>query len=293
MFSTCKRAKCTPARFRQRQGGAVIRDDPQVALLAVKLLLAPTFVVGASLVARRFGPRIGGLIAGLPVVAGPILLAYALAHGRAFAAGAAAGTLLGLVSLIAFVVVYARLAGRVFWGASMLAGWLAFAVATLAFTSVSIPPGGALALAGVGLLVGLASLPRPGDGLRATSMPPTWDLPVRAGCALALVLALTAIAGWLGPQLSGLLAPFPIIATVLATFTHAQRGTDELLGLLRGLISGFGAFALFCFALAISLRRMDTAAAFALASTVALLTQGTMLALARDERYVGGPSRAS
>ena len=66
-----------------------------MATLAVKVLLAPGFVVGASLAARRFGPRIGGLVAGLPVVAGPILLVYALAHGRAFAPGAAAGTLLG------------------------------------------------------------------------------------------------------------------------------------------------------------------------------------------------------
>ena len=45
---------------------------------------------------------------------------------------------------------------------------------------------------------------------------------------------------------------------MLATFTHAQRGTDELLGLLRGLVSGFGAFALFCFTLAVSLPRLDT-----------------------------------
>jgi hypothetical protein len=264
-----------------------------VALLAVKVLLAPMFVVGASLAARRFGARVGGMIGGLPVVAGPILLVYALAHGRAFAAGAAGGALLGLISLTAFVVVYARLAGRLFWGASMLAGWVAFALATLAFTTVAIPDGGALALAGAGLLLGLACLPRPGASVQARSVPPVWDLPVRAGCALALVLALTAVAGWLGPQLSGLLAPFPIIATVLATFTHAQRGTDELLRLLRGLISGFGAFALFCFTLAISLRGLDIAPAFALATGVALLTQGTMLALARGERYVGTPSRAS
>jgi hypothetical protein len=264
-----------------------------MALLAVKILLAPSFVVGASLAARRFGARVGGLIAGLPVVAGPILLVYALAHGRAFAAGAAAGTLLGLVSLTAFVVVYARLAAHVFWGASLLAGWLAFAVATVAFTSVSIPAGGALALAGAGLLVGFASLPRPVGAVASRSLPPAWDLPVRAVCALALVLALTAVAGLLGPRLSGLLAPFPIIATVLATFTHAQRGTDELLRLLRGLISGFGAFALFCFTLAISLRRLDTAAAFALATVLALLTQGAMLALLGAERYVGTPSRAS
>jgi len=256
-----------------------VRNDPRVGLLAVKLLLAPSFVVGASVAARRFGPRVGGLIAGLPVVAGPILLAYALAHGRAFAAGAAAGTLLGLVSLIAFVVFYARLAGRVFWGASMLAGWLAFAVGTAAFSAVSLPAGAALGLAGAGLLVGLALLPRPGRDVPVQLPPPPWDLPLRAACALALVLTLTAVAGWLGPQLSGLLAPFPIIATVLATFTHAQRGTDELVRLLRGLVSGFGAFALFCFALAISLQRLGTLSAFALATAVALIVQATILAL--------------
>ncbi len=272
-----------------------------MVLLAVKLLLAPGFVVGASLVARRFGPRVGGLVAGLPVVAGPILLAYALAHGRAFAAGAAAGTLLGLVSPIAFVVVYGRLAPRLSWRASVLAGWLAFAAATVVFSALSLPVGVALGLVAVALLAGLASLPRPGRHPRTHARPPAWDLPLRAVCALALVLTLTAVAGWLGPQLSGLLAPFPIIATVLATFTHAQRGTDELLRLLRGLVSGFGAFALFCFMLAVSLNRLDTAAAFALATALALLTQRVVLVFVRGEPapralpecYVGTPPRAS
>jgi hypothetical protein len=250
-----------------------------VLLLAVKLLLAPSFVVGASLAARRFGPRIGGLIGGLPVVAGPILLVYALAHGRAFAAGAAAGTLLGLVSLVAFVVVYGRLAGHLFWGASMLAGWLAFALATVAFSALTAPLGAALGVVALALAVGLASLPRPGPDAPVHRAAPAWDLPVRGACALALVVALTAISGWLGPQLSGLLAPFPIITTVLATFTHAQRGTDELLRLLRGLVGGFGAFALFCFTLAVSLRHLDTAAAFALATMLALATQAGVIAL--------------
>ncbi len=254
-----------------------------MSLLAIKLLLAPGFVVVASLAARRFGPRIGGLIAGLPLVAGPILLAYALAHGRAFAAGAAAGTLLGLVSLIAFILVYAHLAGRVSWVLGLLAGWLAFALATLAFSAVSVPAAAALAIAGAALLGGLALLPRPAIELRVHPPPPSWDLPLRAACALALVLTLTAIAGWLGPQLSGLLAPFPIIATVLATFTHNQRGTDELLRLLRGLVSGFVAFALFCFALAISLRHLSVPVAFALASALALSTQAAVLLLVRGE----------
>jgi hypothetical protein len=255
-----------------------------VTELAIKILLAPIFVIGASLAARRFGPRVGGLIGGLPVVAGPILLVYALAHGRAFAADASSGTLLGLVSLIAFVVVYARLSGRLFWGASMLAGWLAFGVGTVVFSAFTIPAGVALGLAGAALLVGLACLPRPGVQDRGHYTPPSWDLPVRGGCALVLVLTLTAVSGWLGPQLSGLLAPFPIITTVLATFTHAQRGTDDLLRLLRGLISGFVAFALFCFTLALSLPRLDIAPSFALATAIALITLGSSLAITRGEQ---------
>jgi hypothetical protein len=264
-----------------------------VALLAVKLLLAPTFVVGASLASRRFGPRVGGLIAGLPVVAGPILLAYALAHGRSFAAGAAVGTLLGLVSLIAFVVVYAHLAGRAFWWASMLAGWLAFALATAAFSSLAVPAGAALAIAAGGLLAGLACLPRPGLSDESSEPAPSWDLPMRAACALVLVLTLTAVAGWLGPRLSGLLAPFPIIATVLATFTHAQRGPEEAQRLLRWLLGGYGAFALFCFVLAVSLEDLGVAAAFALASAGALLTQGAILGGLAARRPLAGEREAA
>ncbi len=249
-----------------------------MGLLATKLLLAPSFVVCASLAARRYGPRVGGLIAGLPVVAGPILLAYALAHGSSFAAGAAVGTMLGLVSLIAFVVVYARLARRVGWAAAMIAGWLAFALSTAAFSALSPSPGAALAIAAAGLAIGILLTPRAGERDGEAATPPGWDLPMRAACALALVLTLTAVAGWLGPQLSGLLAPFPVIATVLATFTHAQHGTEEVRRLLRWLLGGYGAFALFCFTLAVALRPLGTGAAFVLATAAALLVQGAILA---------------
>jgi hypothetical protein len=251
-----------------------------VAIFAVKVLLAPSFVVGASLVARRFGPRIGGLVAGLPVVAGPILLVYALTHGAAFAAGAAAGTLLGLISLTAFVVVYGRLTGQSHWLVGLLAGWSAFVVGTLLFSTLAIPVGAALLLSGAGFLVGLKLLPDPRTERSDGPVPPIWDLPLRAFCALLLVLALAAAAGWLGARLSGLLAAFPVVSSVLAVFTHTQRGADEFLRLGRGLITGFFAFALFCFTLAVSLPTLPIATSFVLATGVAVLVQGLLLTLA-------------
>ena len=205
-----------------------------MTLIAVKVLLAPSFVVGASLAARRFGARVGGLVAGLPVVAGPILLAYALAHGRDFAANAAAGTLLGLVSLIAFVVVYARLAHRFSWAREHARRVARVHRPDRALQRLHIPVQARLPLALAALTAGLLLLPRARDPRRTRRPAPELGSAPAGRCALALVLSLTAVAGWLGPQLSGLLAPFPIVATVLAVFTHVQRGTGEMVRLMRG-----------------------------------------------------------
>ncbi len=255
-----------------------------MALFAVKALLAPSFVVVASLVARHYGPWMGGVIGGLPVVAGPILLIYGISHGAAFAAGAALGTLLGLISLTAFAVVYGRLARRLPWLPCMLAGWLAFGVGTVVLDGISLPVGVALVLVWLGFALGLRLLPHPAASTPAPVSPPAWDLPLRAGCALLLVLVLTTTAGLLGPKLSGLLAPFPVITKVLATFTHAQRGAAEAARLLRGMLTGFYGFALFCFVLAISLRATGVALGFGIATACALLSQATIIRLAQRGR---------
>jgi len=176
-----------------------------VSTLLVKLLLAPSFVVAASLAARRFGPAVGGLVGGLPVVAGPILLAYALDHGAHFAARAAVGTLLGLVSLTAFVVVYAALAGRWPWPACLATGWAAFLAATAVLSALPAAAVPALLLACASFALAYRFLPVPdAPAAGPPPAPPAWDLPARAAAALALVLVLTASARSLGSHLAGL-----------------------------------------------------------------------------------------
>lgn len=143
---------------------------------------------------------------------------------------------------------------------------------------LSVAVGIALALAVAGVLAGFVALPHPCEA-ESAHVPPSWDLPLRAACAAALVVTLSAVSGWLGPQLSGLLAPFPIIATVLATFTHAQRGVDDVRRMSRGMVAGFCAFALFCFTLSVTLRTLDIATSFAVATAIAVATQALMLGL--------------
>ncbi len=249
-----------------------------MALLATKLLLAPLCVVAVSLAGRRWGVAVAGVLGGLPVVAGPILLVFTLVHGRSFGADAAAGTLLGLGALTTFVVVYGRIAPSAPPAATVAAGWAAFLVGVALLTLIHPPPAGALILVCAGFALGIKLLAAPEMPPTAQGAPPWWDLPARAGAALALVVALTAVSGALGPHLSGLLAPFPIITSVLAVFTHAHGGADQVRVLLRNFLLGFYGFAAFCFTLAIALDSMGIAAAFSIALIAALAVQAVILA---------------
>jgi hypothetical protein len=249
-----------------------------MTVMAAKLLLSPLCVVAVSLAGRRWGMGVAGVLGGLPVVAGPILLVETLLHGRDFGADAAAGTLLALSALTAFVVVYGRTAGRLGPLACALCGWSAFLLGVLLLAPVRPPAALSLIFVGVCFVVGLRLLPPAEEPLAAAPAPPRWDLPARAGTALLLVLVLTAVSGALGPHLSGLLAPFPIITSVLAVFTYAHAGVEPVVLLLRNFLLGFYGFAAFCFVLAISLPDLPTATAFGLATAAALIVQAAVLA---------------
>ncbi len=237
------------------------------------------------MVTRRHGARLGGLIATLPAAAGPILLVIALQQGEEFAADAASGALLGVISLDAFIVVYCGLATRVGWAPAMIAGWLAFFAGTVALEGVSAPPVVELAMAFVAntlTLLALSRIENSGtvsgigvDSETASGDPAnsSWDIPMRASAAILMIVTVTALAERLGPRLSGLLTPFPIIATVLAVFTHAQDGGAAAARMMRAFTGGLFAFAMFFFTLLVTLSDYGTAVAFSLALGVTLFAQ--------------------
>lgn len=253
-----------------------------MALLLVKLTLAPALVVGSSLAGRRWGHEVAGLLVALPLVAGPILLITELEHGRRFAAGAAAASLLGLVALACFVVVFAQVARRAGWLGAVLAGWAAFVAVALAFGQASIPAGFAFALA----LAAFALAPRllPADP-HERDMPlaelPGWDLPARAVATALLVLGLTGAAAGLGPRLTGVLTPFPVSNTVLAAFVLVLEGPVQLDDFFRGFLRGAYGFATFCFLVAVLVIGLGALGAFLIALGGALLVQGIVRTLAR------------
>jgi hypothetical protein len=64
----------------------------------LKLVLAPLIIAAATMVSRRWGESIGGLLVGLPLTSAPVSVFFAIEQGAAFAANAARGAMLGLAS---------------------------------------------------------------------------------------------------------------------------------------------------------------------------------------------------
>ena len=77
-----------------------------------------------------------------------------------------------------------------------------------------------------------------------------------------------------GPQLTGLLAPFPLYGAVLAVFAHVLEGPGPAIAVLRGMLTGLFGFASFFLVLATCLEDWGLVAAFAAAIVLTLAVQG-------------------
>ena len=244
-----------------------------------ELLIAPLLVGGSTLACRRWGERAGGLLSAFPAVVGPVLLIVALERGDPFTARAADGTLLGLAALAGFVFAYSRTARYGHWGVSLVAGWACdgaiAACVSLRGQSLAFPDG--LVAAAKSLTIAYRLMPRSAAlPLQPETTPTRRDIPLRMAATATLVLALTAATELLGPLIGGVLAALPILASVLAAFTHGDQGPRAAIALLRGMLTGMACFVGFCSVVAALVVPLGVIVAFAAATVVAVALQAAI-----------------
>jgi hypothetical protein len=254
-----------------------------MSTLLFKLIGCPLLIGVVSLAGRRWGPAVGGWLIGLPLTSGPVVLFLALDQGTGFASTAAQAIMLGIISVGMFCLTYSWLARSWGWLPTVLAGWLAVLASTFLLDQVSLAalPAFVIVLAVLGSVLRL--MPTEGGQHRPAGTP-SWDIPVRMVVATAFVVGLTALAQVLGPRLSGLLAPFPMFATILSVFTHRFQGGVVAGHLLRGVVLGSFSFATFFLVVAALLPHVGIVLTFACATLVALGTHGLSLLLLRRNR---------
>jgi hypothetical protein len=247
----------------------------------LQVVVAPGLVAAATLAARRWGQWSGGLVSAFPAIVGPVLLIGAHRHGEAFAARSAAGTLLGLVALAGFAVAYGRAARRARWPVALGVGWVA--AGALALLLDRVPAGALACLAAATLSLALAYRALPATAVAAWPPAPRFDLPIRMALTALLVVALPWAAGRLGPVAGGILAALPVLASVLAVFTHRGYGAAAATELLRGMMGGMAGFVLFCALVAVLVEPAGVATAFAAATAGALAIQLATARVLRPE----------
>lgn len=246
-----------------------------MTLFLAKLVLTPSMMFLASAAGRRWGPGVSGWLTGLPLLAGPISVFICIEQGPAFAAHAAGSTLLGMWSSCLFCLAYYA-AGRAGWPVASLAAIAAFTVGTALLQSAHVSPWVGIAGVFVGAALCLRVIRAP-VSRAVPARPPAWDMPLRLAIAAVFVLVQTGIAGWLGPQLSGLVIPFPIVVILLTAFAHHQFGLDGAVRVLRGFQIGMYAFASFFLVIALGLEPLGPWLAYPLALAVCVAINGATL----------------
>jgi hypothetical protein len=236
-----------------------------LGLFLFKIAVPPVLVAAMSVIARVWGPTVGGLIMGLPWMTGPVLFFLALDKGPDFAVAACLGIQLGVLCIAGYILG--------FYVGSLVGPWpIALAAATLGFGSVAVlvrefdlPLWGA-ALAGTAALLMVYMLIRAPRGDARGGALPWWDIPARMAVTFALVAGIMTMADRLGPTLSGIISTFPVILTVIGSFTYHQWGREALLRVLRGISISLVGFVIFFLVVGYTLPAIGLVPAFAAAA---------------------------
>ena len=210
--------------------------------LIVKMAVTAGFVLTATIVAERAGPLLAGLIATLPISAGPVYVFLALDHDARFIADAALGSLVINPVTAVYALSYAVLAQRYSLAVSFSAAFALWLALALIFQSVPWT-------FATTLLLNLAAFPvclwtaRP---LRHVPIPRVrgywYDVVLRAASVALLVATVVALSFRIGPAGTGVLAVFPVVLTSIIIILHRRVGGPATAAVLANTILGLVGF---------------------------------------------------
>ncbi len=175
-----------------------------------------------------------------------------------------------------FCLAYSLAAVRLKWYASAELAILAFFSATVFWNQFILPLMLTFFIALLVISLIFRFIPARKAGIPALSAP-KWDIPARMLLATTFVVLITGFSPLLGPQLSSLLAPFPVFGLVLATFTHHQQGAAAAANLLRGVVLGSFGFISFFLVVGLGLPVLSLFWTYLFASLAAVLVNGVLL----------------
>jgi hypothetical protein len=252
-------------------------------IMLLKLALVPASILLASLAARRFGHAVSGVLAGFPIIAGPIVVALMIDLQPDQVADIGSATLAACPAAIAHIVAFARLSRRLPWWACLVGAALAFFAVGSLTTASWMPWSVSVALAIAGPWIALVAMPRPPAVSGAVHVP-HGEIAMRMAAAFALAAVILASAERVPASISGLLLAWPISGSILPSFTLPVWGHAATVTLLRGFAIGLIGFVSFFVALVATLRSWDANLPSFIAAAVLSIAAGWTVHRIRSAR---------
>jgi len=237
-------------------------------LLIAKLSLVALSLLIATAVSRRFGHRVGGIVAGFPMILAPLIGILLIDLEGHRVAGILWATLANQSACVAYVVVLAWAALRFNWWQAALLGSVAFAAVSALVALTPLPVMVVLSLI-IAMLAGRA-MP-PAEALRGPVAIPVSEFVVRMVAALSMAACVVLAADRTPAWVSAVLLTFPINGSILPAFTQALYGGQAARALLRGFARGLVGVAFFVLATAVALSMTDKWIGYAIGVACALL----------------------
>ena len=264
-----------------------------IILLVLRMAIAAAFVVSASFITERTGPVIGGLVATLPISAGPSYVFLALDHDAAFIAQGALSSLPVNAATIVLGLTYVVLAQRnnlLVSAGSAVAVWIVLASIIRLF-DWTLTAGLAVNLVAFGICIPLLAR------YRHVKMPLVtrrwYDIPFRASLVATLVAIVVSTSGWVGPRVSGVIALYPIVFTSMMVILHPRIGGPPTAAVLANSAWGLLGFGLAIAVLHVAVTQFGSAIGLSCALATCIGWNLTLWWMGRRKRPMHQPRRAS
>jgi hypothetical protein len=264
-----------------------------IIFLVLRMAIAAAFVVSASFIAERTGPVIGGLVATLPISAGPSYVFLALDHDAAFIAQGALSSLPVNAATIVLGLTYVVLAQRnnlLVSAGSAVAVWIVLASIIRLF-DWTLTAGLAVNLVAFGICIPLLAR------YRHVKMPLVtrrwYDIPFRASLVATLVAIVVSTSGWVGPRVSGVIALYPIVFTSMMVILHPRIGGPPTAAVLANSAWGLLGFGLAIAVLHVAVTQFGSPIGLSCALATCIGWNLTLWWMGRRKRPMHQPRRAS
>ena len=250
--------------------------------LIVKMAITAAFVLAATITAERAGPLVGGLVATLPIGAGPIYVFLALDHDAQFISQSAVASLAVNAANVIFAVVYCVLAQRRSLAISLGGTYVVWIVLAAIITASHWSLGPALLINAAAIAVGMWVV----QPFRYTRMPRQqprrYDYVLRAVMVAVLVGIVVTFSFRIGSYGSGLLAVFPVVLTSIILILHRRAGGKPTAAVLANAPLGLLGFGIACMVLHLTAESLGVVAGLSLAVATSI---GWSLAVLAARRH--------